>query len=417
MTSILARKVSNNFIPKDKAHDFLCFDMAAKAHSHGLRFDFHLHHRRPQKEMLDVFTEFLTKEIPNYQTLDPKTGLQSKNHKWRVVSALQKCIRRGDAEFARRCGSALMSGGEGDKLWHRLGVIAIEDVGLANPYLVSMVMMLSTRKGLRSQIGPRVTAFWAIDQLCFSAKSRDLTDLAVNILIGDPKDEIAFVKGIPKPLAVFADPGQSIMQRSVAHFAMFNKGIGLEKELPIRICSATDRAYAYGEIGLPTLLRYMCEKPSSAYGECLGAPVPFIWALMCESNKMKTRKDPFYTQSVAIIQRLPAPAYDQFTFEGKRAVSYFMKSCSDVKVFLDNAGVFNEEHRRALIYEAMFYTEGGSLGLKRLDYDGWHSLFKDLLTRYMMKYGLSGEEETFEFCDLMYNSIDDLNHARRRILS
>jgi len=366
--------------------------------------------------MLDVFVEFLLKTVPEYPAKDPKTGLQTKNHKWRVVSALQKCIRRGDADFARRCGSALMSGGEGDKLWHRLGVIAIEDIGLANPYLVAMVMLLSTRKGLRAQIGPRVVAFWAIDQLCKTAKSRDLTDLAVNILIGDPEDEISNVATIPKPLDIFADESQTIMQRSVAHFAMFNKSVGLDKKLPIRICSPSDRAYAYSNIGLPTLLRYLCEKPVSAFNEPLGAPVPFIWSLMCQSDTMAIRKDPYYMQEYALIERLPAQAFDQFTYEGKRAVSYFMKSCSEVKKFLDDANVFNEEDRRALIYEAIFYTEGGSLGTKRLTYDGWHKLFQELLTRYMIRYGLSGKNETFEFCDVVYNSIDTLNVARKRVL-
>lgn len=61
-----------------------------------------------------------------------------------VISALQKSIRRGNEENALFFSYEMMvSGNEmADKFWQRLRVIVIEDIGLANPILSSIIYTL-----------------------------------------------------------------------------------------------------------------------------------------------------------------------------------------------------------------------------------------------------------------------------------
>ncbi len=50
-----------------------------------------------------------------------------------VVSALQKCIRRGREEEAMYWALEMAESGCGKYLWRRLMIIGAEDVGLADP--------------------------------------------------------------------------------------------------------------------------------------------------------------------------------------------------------------------------------------------------------------------------------------------
>ena len=51
-----------------------------------------------------------------------------------VVSALQKCIRRGDEKGAMHWGVEMFVSGFAPYAWKRLIIISMEDIGLANPW-------------------------------------------------------------------------------------------------------------------------------------------------------------------------------------------------------------------------------------------------------------------------------------------
>lgn len=56
-----------------------------------------------------------------------------------VVSAVQKSIRRGDEEAALFWGIEMDRSGYGEYLWKRLRIILSEDIGLAEPDLMSQI--------------------------------------------------------------------------------------------------------------------------------------------------------------------------------------------------------------------------------------------------------------------------------------
>src|SRR5450759_4142301 len=71
---------------------------------------------------------------------------------WVVVSLLQKSIRRGEAETARRAAFTLFAQ-KGYAIWRRFMVIAFEDVGAASPDAVAMTVAASTDPGWRKASG------------------------------------------------------------------------------------------------------------------------------------------------------------------------------------------------------------------------------------------------------------------------
>lgn len=65
-----------------------------------------------------------------------------------VISALQKTIRRGNAESAVRFGYEMYITSQAmeDYLWLRLAVISVEDVGLAAPMLPALIHALDAQR-------------------------------------------------------------------------------------------------------------------------------------------------------------------------------------------------------------------------------------------------------------------------------
>lgn len=92
-----------------------------------------------------------------------------------VISTLQKSIRRGDLENAALCAHDLATTSEEleQVLWDRLNVIAVEDVGFADPNAVVIVQSLAAA---RQPFEPG-----AHDRFLFAAQ-------AVRYLVEQPKD-------------------------------------------------------------------------------------------------------------------------------------------------------------------------------------------------------------------------------------
>lgn len=97
--------------------------------------------------------------------------------RWQAASLLQKAIRLGDVARTKIAVSSLLTS-DPPRLWRRLAVIALEDVGLANLPLVGQVMIAARGKTFRRSLGgeTRVALGLAAD-LASSPKNRAADDL------------------------------------------------------------------------------------------------------------------------------------------------------------------------------------------------------------------------------------------------
>jgi replication-associated recombination protein RarA len=131
---------------------------------------------------------------------DPWSNTKTKNglEADLVISALQKCIRRGEEQLAIRMAYELYitSAFHEEKMWNRLLVIAVEDIGFGNdnaPFFVKT--MNDLRKEFAYGDGDRPIFFiHAIRYLCRSKKERS-SDHIKNIVMKE--FERGYVPEIP----------------------------------------------------------------------------------------------------------------------------------------------------------------------------------------------------------------------------
>ena len=87
---------------------------------------------------------------------------------WIAMSALQKAIRRGREDLALRAAATLLVDAP-DRLWRRCGVIAFEDIGLADVETVGHRHCRSRRgKRMRASLGGE----WGVASFVVSMMAR-----------------------------------------------------------------------------------------------------------------------------------------------------------------------------------------------------------------------------------------------------
>ncbi|MBO4219103.1 MAG: hypothetical protein J5887_06370 [Erysipelotrichaceae bacterium] len=111
-----------------------------------------------------------------------------------LISAVQKCIRRGQEDLAMRFAYELYitSQFHEEKLWTRLLVISVEDIGFGDPNALVIVKTLNDlRKEYPYLDGDRPIFFlYAIRYLCRQKKERSTDQIKNIIMMENEKGEI-----------------------------------------------------------------------------------------------------------------------------------------------------------------------------------------------------------------------------------
>ncbi|MHC2795516.1 hypothetical protein ACVINZ_004528 [Mesorhizobium jarvisii] len=96
---------------------------------------------------------------------------------WLAMALLQKAIRRGHRQFAVQAAATLIRQ-SGDGFWRRCAVIAFEDVGVADPNTVSLVVAALAGKTFRAKIGGEwAVGSFIVERLVKAPKCRSADDL------------------------------------------------------------------------------------------------------------------------------------------------------------------------------------------------------------------------------------------------
>jgi len=115
--------------------------------------------------------------------------------KWLLASCLQKAIRQGDADAAQWAVDAMLPNDRAYAL-HRMAVIAIEDIGVANLPLVLDFMFTGIRKAWYEAHGTRKSAIYFARALAESPKDRSACDLPL-LALGLPPATVANAVNAP----------------------------------------------------------------------------------------------------------------------------------------------------------------------------------------------------------------------------
>jgi replication-associated recombination protein RarA len=158
-----------------------------------------------------------------------------------VISALQKEVRRGNAENAALLAYEMITTSPEmeNKLWHRLMVISVEDIGMGNP---QAAVIVHTLYQMCQTIGARggeamVFAVHAVRLLCGSPKDRSSDEMGM--WIKRQVESGALLPSIPDyALDMHTGRGQQ-MGRGFQHF--LDEGAKLNPEMPDRELTYSDR--------------------------------------------------------------------------------------------------------------------------------------------------------------------------------
>jgi len=317
---------------------------------------------------------------------------------WMAASLLQKAIRRGDVPRTQLAVSSLIAT-DPARFWRRLGIIAFEDIGLANLPLVGQVTIALRGKTYRRTFGGDVrVAMGLASDLARSPKNRAADDLLC-ILTEHP-----FTRRLAKKFngmserqmlnVVTGCPDAIISSYTAQRIAIdCNHPLSATATRLLEACGVCPSAVWLGKEG-------------SARTQTM---LPLLVGLLTQHNQLRQpNPDDLFPEEVEIAG-LPSWALDMFTREGKAAIRRLMAGNTDVARHARET--FPCAGRTRLLGEAVFRVESGLLR-NRLDGSQGQRLRSQMELECL---GIDpGQADTL--LKLMRDAIPELNACRVAIM-
>ena len=276
--------------------------------------------------------------------------------RWVASSALQKAIRRGDAATAARAATTLVEQGWA-RLWRRLLVIAVEDIGVGSVDVCIEVVRLVVEQKYATSAIRRAALYRACNLLAKAPKDRS-TDYLIAMAMHDPALEetrqLCFRADISERLEYAVSPDWSLPMRAVA--AWYASGVESWPERRVGRGDFPGLMQRFADRGAPTeLLEATCVTANKTR-EPIAVFLPLLWlALTNEPSKVVQTDLP----RSGDVDGVPLSALDLHTRLGRTALSIFGSRNAEIAKFLsENLTGFRAV--KALRYAA-FFADSGAL--------------------------------------------------------
>lgn len=274
---------------------------------------------------------------------------------WVAMSAMQKGIRRGDVDLALRAASTLLKS-DPAKLWRRLAGIVFEDVGLASVETIRLVMAVMTGKNFRQRFGGEWTvASRLVVQMAAAPKCRASDDLLWAIAeyheLNDLRASLAGAD-LPTHLSRIRERG-ALLGASLS--ALHASGVRWAGQVVGKAAYTGATFAAMREAGVDYEIVALAEQGFRKTREALPLLLPLL-TLAMPTEELPTQDDEL---PPVVIGRsgLPTYCYDQFSWEGKKALSRFLKQNTRTGRWLRR--YVTAERHMAVLAGAIFRIEGG----------------------------------------------------------
>lgn len=329
--------------------------------------------------------------------------------RWVAASGLQKGIRRGDTGTALACAKTLLMQ-DPQRLWRRLAVIGIEDVGIADLDTAAQVLSVSGQKVWRREHGgDELIASYLIAHLCQSAKERSCDDLvAIADLHPDLRKqrlELAYA-GTDELRNVISDNSREIGLRALAAWYLAGTERLPGKQLIPRRGAPDDLFCVYEALGISEPLIELCHEAITKTRTALSVMLPLIW-LAERGTGVPVCSD---LPEVPVVHGVPAYVFDGFSRVGRRALTLFLSECVAVRDFIKRQAP--RADRVALTAVLVFHAEGGLVD-RRLTWSGSEPITREGVVADIVGRGLAIEKVT-EALALMRDHMPALHKARDR---
>lgn len=240
-----------------------------------------------------------------------------------LASTVQKAVRRGDLEVARRAAHQL-HGLDRQRLWRRLAVTALEDIGIGDVDAVARVMAIASVPATRRLFGDDLAALDAALALACSAV-KDRTGDHFSSVGGrepiTPEDKALLGQASPNALyAVVASSGQPWARRLRAAVIVS----GRAKGPPYHPDNIEALFELYREMGVPELLIAACAVYAARQRDTLPVFIPLTSVLNGNRAGQEAVLQQVHSEALG---DMPAYVFDPVnTRLGRRAVDLFLRA-------------------------------------------------------------------------------------------
>lgn len=276
---------------------------------------------------------------------------------WIAMSLLQKAIRRGREDLALRAAATLLVDAP-DRLWRRCGVIAFEDIGIADIDTVGIVTAAFGGKRMRAALGGEwPVASFVVSLMARSAKCRAADDLLANVdshpSLASMRREFALMP--TRDLLEIATGSEPIIERALALSLAVGSNGRPSHSPPTRRGSPQAGFDHLCEAGLPHSIVELCREGYRRTGEVLA---PFVALLSRETRGDTTIvSDDFPPE--AMVGDVPGWALDMFVREGRHALKLFLTTDAPTSRWIRQHVLPSKQVD--LLGQLVFRCEGGLL--------------------------------------------------------
>ena len=329
---------------------------------------------------------------------------------WIISSLLQKSIRRGEIEIARRAALTFFKV-KGSAIWRRLTVIAFEDIGIGSIDALTMIVAAADDSAWRKNHGGDLTlAVHLAGVLSEAPKDRSADYLC------DAKDHPMLADfwfamenaSLESRLSHVRDQALGLPQRAVA--AVSAPGIGSRGEIS-RGTGGLDALLAvFSELGVPEELVAATGIAAARTREPITVMVPLIWPVAARSKK---RVCDCPIPPLVEAGGVPLYALDKHTRLGREAIWRF--ACENEFVRPCLARFVPASQRRSAAYVAAFYVDAAPIA-QRLMWDQSEALETFGIERDLVHAGVP-TEGIQPLLEAMRANLGHLNELRANVIA
>lgn len=244
---------------------------------------------------------------------------------WLAMSLLQKAIRRGQEGYALWAAATLLRDSP-ERLWRRLGLIAFEDIGVADPEVPYLATAAVTGKQYRKELGGEwAVANFLTSRLALAPKCRSADDLrfvtSAHPSLAQARIDFAFLS-TPELLSIVTS-SRPLPERALALWyaigtqRCFAEGLLKRKGEPGPVFDALCEA------GLPHTAVEIAREGFRKSGEVL---CPLVALLCPERQAATTTVMNDEVPEPVLIGGVPSWAFDMYSREGRRGLAHFLGS-------------------------------------------------------------------------------------------
>jgi hypothetical protein len=320
------------------------------------------------------------------------------------MSSLQKADRFGLPDHAAQMAAGLVRLNE----WHavrRLGVIAVEDIGPADIETVVRVLIASSDKELRQELGrERVTAYLA-DRMARSTKSTLASDLWLSLEPKPAAERAQYVRrhATEDLVNIASNPEMPWLERACSLRALRLNSTDADAKVDWAPFNLALDAMQLSPV--ERLAVDLCKSPNVATG--LGEFLALAIDLMRVVPPFIEQHQP----NLQMVEEVLSASLDWHCAEGRKSFGHYRKSCAPIREFLDARP---EVNALASIGNAVFDVEGRAAdrALRSWLTDEVNAA---AVRSYVEPTGMSADDY-LTLKELVTDNLGNLHHSRLRVM-